>query len=79
MSLGVEVSGEVAPARPTRADQLDDAADDAFGWWPVADVLARKCELMHRGGHVAVVDGPDAQPGLLDGEHAPEVLERWLR
>ena len=48
------------------------------GCRPVPDVLARERRLVHRGPHVARVEGVDPQLRLLRRQHRGELVERRL-
>src|SRR3954451_1145201 len=71
------VDGPVAPRGRSLLEQLEEVRHDGARQRPVGDVLVRECVLVHRGAHVAGVDGVSGQ-ALLGGPGQGQVVERSL-
>ena len=74
-----QVGGPDAAARRSLGQEAQQGGDHRLWLGPVGDVLAGEGVLVHAGAHVAGVEPPHAEGGLLGGEDGAELFERRLR
>ena len=75
----LQVGVAVAPAGQVAGEQGEERGHALLGRRAVGDVLAGERRLVHRGVHVARVEGVDGEVRALGAEHVGELLERGLR